>query len=77
MLAYKLTEGAIVNVSSASVKLGASGYSNYIASKAGVQGFTRTVAREMASYNIRCNAVMPGIIDTPLISTVPDEGFPL
>lgn len=64
--------GAIVNVSSLSARFGNVGQVNYVASKAGVEGLTRTVCREMAKFDIRCNAVMPGLIDTPMIETIPE-----
>ncbi|RWS06553.1 short-chain alcohol dehydrogenase-like protein [Dinothrombium tinctorium] len=65
--------GAIVNVSSVSGKIGNMGQCNYSASKAAVESFTRSVAKEMAMHNIRCNAVMPGFIETPIIHTVPEK----
>jgi NAD(P)-dependent dehydrogenase (short-subunit alcohol dehydrogenase family) len=51
------------------------GQCNYVASKAAVEGFTRTVAREMGKFNIRCNTVMPGFTDTPMIESVPQKGI--
>ncbi len=75
MIENKVTEGSIINVSSVSAKIGNIGQCNYSASKAALEGFTRAVAREMAAFNIRCNSVMPGLIDTPLISTIPSKGF--
>ncbi|CAG2113247.1 unnamed protein product [Medioppia subpectinata] len=73
MIEKKLTDGSIVNVSSVSARIGNIGQCNYNASKAGVEAFTRTVAREMAKHQIRCNAVMPGFIDTPIVETVPQK----
>jgi 3-oxoacyl-[acyl-carrier protein] reductase len=64
--------GAIVNLSSES-RYGAFGQSNYAAAKAGIIGFTRTVAIEHARHAIRCNAVAPGSIDTPMTQAVPEE----
>ena len=58
--------GAIVNIASTSGITGAEGQSNYSASKAGIIGFTKTVAREYADKNIRINAVAPGFIDTKM-----------
>ena len=58
--------GRIVNVSSVSGIAGNAGQANYSAAKAGLIGFTKTVAREMASRNITCNAVAPGFVDTDL-----------
>ncbi|QIZ37699.1 SDR family NAD(P)-dependent oxidoreductase [Saccharopolyspora sp. ASAGF58] len=64
--------GAIVNLSS-SGRYGTFGQTNYSAAKAGVVGLTRTVAVELASRGVRCNAVAPGAVDTPMIGTVPDS----
>ena len=64
--------GAIVNLSSES-RAGAFGQSNYAAAKAGIVGLTKTVALEGARFGIRCNAVAPGTIDTPMIRAVPDD----
>ncbi|KNC77263.1 estradiol 17-beta-dehydrogenase 8 [Sphaeroforma arctica JP610] len=65
--------GSIVNISSISGKGGNMGQANYAASKSGVVGFTKTVAKELGSKNIRCNAIMPGMIETPMIATIPDK----
>jgi 17beta-estradiol 17-dehydrogenase/3alpha(17beta)-hydroxysteroid dehydrogenase (NAD+) len=73
MVAHKVPEGSIVNVSSISGTVGNFGQANYSASKAGVIGFTKTVAKEMAKHGIRCNVVIPGFIDTPIVSGVPDN----
>lgn len=73
MIDHKVKEGSIVNVTSVSAKIGNIGQSNYVSSKAAVEGFTRTVAREMGKFNIRCNAVMPGFIETPMISSIPEK----
>src|SRR3954452_24590800 len=64
--------GAIVNLSS-EARHGAFGQSNYSAAKAGIVGLTRTVALEHARHGIRCNAVAPGAVDTPMTREVPDE----
>jgi 3-oxoacyl-[acyl-carrier protein] reductase len=66
------SRGAIVNLSSDS-RHGAFGQANYAASKAGVVGLTRTVALEEARNGIRCNAIAPGAVATPMTSAVPDE----
>ncbi|GFR30259.1 estradiol 17-beta-dehydrogenase 8 [Trichonephila clavata] len=73
MIDSKVTTGSIINISSVSGKIGNMGQCNYAASKVGVEGFTKTVARELAQYNIRCNAVMPGFIDTPMANKVPEK----
>ena len=62
--------GRIVNVSSVSGIAGNAGQANYSAAKAGLIGFTKTVAREMASRNITCNAVAPGFVPTDLTNAL-------
>lgn len=73
MVSSAVPSGAIVNISSIVAKTGNMGQCNYAASKAGVVGFTKTVALELAKHNIRCNAIMPGFIETPMIATVPEK----
>lgn len=63
--------GSIVNFSTIAVALGLKGESIYAASKAGVEGFTRAFAREMADFQIRVNCVAPGPIETDLLKGVP------
>jgi NAD(P)-dependent dehydrogenase (short-subunit alcohol dehydrogenase family) len=58
--------GRIVNVSSVVAERGNPGQANYAAAKAGLLGFTRTIAREMARKGITCNAVTPGVIETDM-----------
>jgi 3-oxoacyl-[acyl-carrier protein] reductase len=65
--------GRIVNIASVSGLLGNAGQSNYAASKAGMIGFTRSVAREVASRGITVNAVAPGFIETDIWQGVSDE----
>ncbi len=62
--------GRIVNITSVVAQVGNAGQANYIASKAGIIGFTKAVAREMASRNITVNAVAPGYIDTEMTRSI-------
>jgi len=66
----KQRSGRIVNVSSVAGVAGNAGQANYASAKAGLIGFTRTVAREMAVRNITCNAVAPGFVPTDLTSAL-------
>jgi len=66
-------EGRIINFSTIAVALGLKGESVYVASKAGVEGFSRSFAREMADYGVTVNVIAPGSIDTRLIAQVPKE----
>ncbi len=54
-------------------KFGNIGQANYSASKAGVEGLTRTTAKELARYGIRCNSILPGFIQSPMTSKVKPE----
>jgi 3-oxoacyl-[acyl-carrier protein] reductase len=65
--------GRIVNISSVSGVLGNAGQANYAASKAGLIGFTKSIAREVASRNITVNAVAPGFVPTDLTSGIPEN----
>jgi 3-oxoacyl-[acyl-carrier protein] reductase len=62
--------GLIVNFSTIAVALGLKGESIYAASKAGVEGFTRSFAREMADFNVKVNCIAPGPIDTNLLKGI-------
>ncbi len=65
--------GRIINIASISGIMGNPGQTNYSASKAGQMGFTRALAREVASRTITVNAIAPGFIQTDIWSTVPDD----
>jgi 3-oxoacyl-[acyl-carrier protein] reductase len=64
--------GVIVNISSAAASKPGRGHSNYVAAKSGLEGFTKAMAVELASKNIRVNAVAPGIIDSKMTRLVRD-----
>jgi len=64
--------GAIVNLSSVVGVHGNPGQTNYAASKAGIIGFTKALARELASRNVRVNAIAPGYVETALTDVLPD-----
>jgi 3-oxoacyl-[acyl-carrier protein] reductase len=70
----KQKEGKIVNIASVTGQMGNAGQCNYAASKAGLIGFTKSVAREYANRNIQVNAVAPGFIDTAMSQAIPEKG---
>ncbi len=65
--------GSIINMSSVVGVNGNAGQANYSASKAGMIGFTKSVAQELGSRNIRCNAIAPGFIETEMTHKLPDD----
>ena len=69
----KKRTGSIINLSSVVGVAGNAGQCNYSASKAGIIGFTKSIAKELASRNIRANAVAPGFIETDMTSVLPDN----
>jgi 3-oxoacyl-[acyl-carrier protein] reductase len=69
----KKRTGSIVNIASIIGLIGNAGQANYAASKGGVIAFSKTVARELASRNVRCNAVAPGFIRTAMTDALPEE----
>jgi 3-oxoacyl-[acyl-carrier protein] reductase len=64
----KARNGSIINMSSVIGEMGNAGQSSYAASKAGIVGFTKSIAKELGSRNIRCNAVAPGFVETDMTS---------
>jgi 3-oxoacyl-[acyl-carrier protein] reductase len=66
----KQRSGAILNIASVVGLMGNAGQANYAASKAGVIGFTKSVARELAPRGVRCNAIAPGFIRTDITGQV-------
>jgi 3-oxoacyl-[acyl-carrier protein] reductase len=68
----KAKSGSIINMSSVIGEMGNAGQSSYAASKAGVIGFTKSVAKELGSRNIRCNAIAPGFVETDMTSYLND-----
>jgi 3-oxoacyl-[acyl-carrier protein] reductase len=69
----KQRAGSIINMSSVVGVNGNAGQSNYSASKAGLIGFTKSIAQELGSRNIRCNAIAPGYIETDMTKKLSDE----
>ena len=69
----KQRQGSIINMSSVVGVKGNAGQSNYAASKAGILGFTKSVALELGSRNIRCNAIAPGFIETEMTAKLDEK----
>jgi 3-oxoacyl-[acyl-carrier protein] reductase len=69
----KARKGSIVNMSSIIGIRGNAGQSSYAASKAGIIGFTKSIAHELGSRNIRCNAIAPGFVETDMTHYLQDE----
>ena len=69
----KAREGAIINMSSVVGLMGNIGQANYAASKAGLIGFTKSVAREVANRNVRVNALAPGMIESDMTAVLSDK----
>jgi 3-oxoacyl-[acyl-carrier protein] reductase len=65
--------GSIVNLTSVNGIMGSGGQTNYAASKAGIIGFTKSLAREVASRGVRVNAIAPGFIETDMTAKLPEE----
>jgi 3-oxoacyl-[acyl-carrier protein] reductase len=69
----KARTGSIINMSSVVGVNGNAGQANYSASKAGILGFTKSIAKELGSRNVRCNAIAPGFIITDMTAKLPDN----
>lgn len=67
--------GSIINMSSVVGVNGNAGQSNYAASKAGINGFTKSIAKELGSRNIRCNAIAPGFIETEMTAALDEKNL--
>lgn len=68
----KAGSGRIINISSVS-RFGNKGQANYASAKAGIVGFTKTLAKELGKFGITSNAISPGLIDTEILKTIPDN----
>src|SRR5665647_141884 len=73
MTMFKQKGGSIINMSSVVGVSGNAGQSNYSASKAGIIGFTKSIAKEVGSRNIRCNSIAPGFILTEMTEKLPED----
>ncbi|TFH48758.1 MAG: 3-oxoacyl-[acyl-carrier-protein] reductase, partial [Bacteroidia bacterium] len=69
----KQRSGSIINMSSVVGVTGNAGQANYSASKAGILGFTKSIAKELGSRNVRCNAIAPGFILTEMTEKLPED----
>ena len=69
----KARQGRIINITSVVAAMGNAGQTNYTASKAGIEGFTRSLAREIGSRQITVNCVAPGFIETDMTSVLPED----
>ena len=69
----KQRSGSIINISSVVGVGGNAGQANYAASKAGMIGFTKSIAKELGSRSVRCNAIAPGFIETEMTANLPED----
>ena len=74
-LMMKQRSGSIINITSVVGETGNAGQANYAAAKAGLIGFTKSVAKELASRNVRCNAIAPGCIATDMTAVLGEEAI--
>jgi 3-oxoacyl-[acyl-carrier protein] reductase len=72
-LMLRAKSGSIINLTSIVGQKGQAGQANYAASKAGIIGFTKSIADEFGSRSIRCNAIAPGFIETDMTAVLPEE----
>lgn len=70
---HNITNASVINIASIVGKYGNIGQANYTASKAGVEALSKTAAKEFGKFGIRCNAVLPGFIKSPMTDAVPDK----
>lgn len=70
---FKKRSGSIVNISSVVGEMGNPGQANYVASKAGIIGLTKTLAKEFGGRNVRVNAVAPGFVQTAMTDALPED----
>ena len=73
MIESKVENGSIVSFGSISGKVGNLGQANYVAAKAAIEAMSRTCAKELALYGIRCNVILPGFIETSMLNTIPPK----
>ena len=69
----KARRGRIINIASVVGSTGNAGQTNYAAAKAGIEGFTRSLARELASRAISVNCIAPGLVETPMTASMPEK----
>lgn len=69
----QISSASIINIASIVGKYGNIGQANYCASKAGVELLTKTAAKEFGKFSIRCNAILPGFIKSPMTDIIPEK----